>query len=225
MRGGEYTDEEMKAILNSGLMMGMIGVESGDQGQLDRMNKKQNADKVKRGIEQLDANGISTLLTFVVGFPGEKAETLENTANFLNSLALSNRSVGYQVYPLTIMPLSELAEPEARKKWQVEGILDRWSHYTMNSEDAEAACYDLFRKVTKIPYLYSEESYFFNRGMFDFDTRLQLFQLRHELTVKLIDGASWGQIDPILKEMATKMELPTDGIGDHLINEIIFPAK
>jgi hypothetical protein len=138
---------------------------------------------------------------------------------------MTHLSVGYQVYPLVIFPLSELAQPAGREKWQIKGNMDEWSHSTMNSAEASDACNLIFRKVINVPYSYSEESFFFNRAMFDFDTRLHLFQLRHELTVKLIDDASWGQIDPILKEMVTKMELTTDGIGDHLINEIIFPTK
>ena len=225
MRGGEYSEEEMKAIMQSGLMMGKIGVESGDQGQLDRMNKKQKAEKVKRGIEQLDAHGISMLLTFVVGFPGETSETLENTAMFLNSLSLENLSLGYQVYPLSVMPLSELAEPEARRKWNIKGVMDHWSHFTMNSTEAVTACHELFRKVTRVPYSYSEESYFFNRGMFDYDSRLKLFKFRQELTVKLTEGAPGEQITPILKEMTSIMELPLEGIHDHLKDEIIIPSK
>jgi hypothetical protein len=95
----------------------------------------------------------------------------------------------------------------------------------MNSDEALTACYDLFREVTNVPYTYAEEGHLFNRGMFTFDTRLKLFRLRHQLTVKLMEGASWGQIAPILKEMATKMELPFEGISDHLIDEILIPSK
>jgi radical SAM superfamily enzyme YgiQ (UPF0313 family) len=225
MRGGEYTGEEMEAIKRSGLLMGKIGVESGDQGQLDRMNKKQKIEKVKRGIEQLDAHGIAILMTFIVGFPGETRQSLRNTAEFLNSLSLTNLSAGYQVYPLVIFPLSELAEPSDRKRWKIEGHMDKWSHYTMNSDEASAACYDLFKEVINVPYSYSEESFFFNRGMFTFETRRSLFQLRQQLTIKLIEGAPWGQISHILEKMATKMELPLDGIGDHLKNEILIPSK
>jgi radical SAM superfamily enzyme YgiQ (UPF0313 family) len=224
MRGGEYTHEEMAAIKRSGLMMGKIGVESGDQGQLDRMNKKQKADKVKRGIEQLDAEGIGILMTFVVGFPGETRQSLQNTAEFLNNLSLSNLSVGYQVYPLVIFPLSELAEPGDRKKWKIEGIMDQWSHYTMNSREAAGACFSMFKEVTNVPYSYSEESFFFNRGMFNLETRKSLFQLRQQLTIKLIENASWGQIEPVLQSMAFQMELPLDGITEGLRTEIIVPA-
>jgi len=220
MRGGEYSDDEMAAIERSGLMMGKIGVESGDQGQLERMNKRQKIGNVKRGVEQLDAHGIGVLMTFVVGFPGENRQTLRNTADFLNSLALTNLSVGYQLYPLVIFPLSELAEPSSRTEWKIEGLMEKWSHYTMNSDQATEACYDLFKEITNIPYSYSEESYFFNRSMFTFETRKSLFQLRQQLTIKLMEKAPWEQIEPILQSMARNMELPVDGIGENLRHEL-----
>jgi len=223
MRGGEYSDEEMEAIKHSGLLTGIIGVESGDQGQLDRMNKRQKIEKVKRGIEQFDAEGIATLMTFVVGFPGETRQTLRNTADFLNNLSLTNLSAGYQAYPMFIVPLSELGEPDERKKWNIEGMMDKWSHYTMNSGQAAEACDDMFKEVTNLPYSYAEESFFFNRGMFNLETRRSLFQLRQQLTIKLIESAQWNQIEPILINMATQMELSPEGIGEHLMNEIRMP--
>jgi radical SAM superfamily enzyme YgiQ (UPF0313 family) len=225
MRGGEYSDDEMEAIMQSGLMMGKIGVESGDQGQLDRMNKKQQIEKVGRGIEQLDARGIGTLLTFVVGFPGETRQTLQNTADFLNNLSLANLSSGYQVYPLVIFPLSEIADPADRKKWQIEGIMEKWSHFTMNSKEATEACFDIFKQVTNVPYSYSEESFFFNRGMFTLEARKSLFQLRHQLTIKMIENAPWEKVEPILKTMAVKMEVPFDGIGEGLMKELIVGTR
>ncbi|MCK9399347.1 MAG: radical SAM protein [Bacteroidales bacterium] len=223
MRGGEYSDNEMEAIERSGLMMGKIGVESGDPGQLERMNKRQKIENVKRGVEQLDAHGISVLMTFVVGFPGENKQTLRNTAAFLNNLSLTNLSAGYQLYPLVIFPLSELADPSARTEWKIEGLMEKWSHYTMKSEETFEASYDLFKEVTNVPYSYSEESYFFNRGMFTFGTRKSLFQLRQELTIKLIENAPWEYIEPILKRMAQYMELSVDRIGESLRHEISVP--
>jgi anaerobic magnesium-protoporphyrin IX monomethyl ester cyclase len=220
MRGGEYSEKEMAAIERSGLMMGKIGVESGDPGQLVRMNKHQKIENVKRGVEQLDAHGISVLMTFVVGFPGETRQTLRNTADFLNSLSLANLSVGYQLYPLVIFPLSELADLSARNEWKIEGLMEKWSHYTMNSDDAFKACFDLFKEVTNLPYSYSEESPFFNRGMFTFDTRKSLFRLRHQLTIMLIEKAPWEQIEPVLKSMAKQMEISVDQVGESLRQEI-----
>lgn len=90
MRAGEYSEEEMSLIVRSGLILGFIGVESGDPGQLKRMNKNQDIEKMKRGLEQFDHHGINTMMTFVVGFPGENQQTIENTVSFMNSLSLPN---------------------------------------------------------------------------------------------------------------------------------------
>jgi p-methyltransferase len=224
MRAGEYSESELDLMEQSGLLMGIIGVESGDPGQLDRMNKRQEIENVKRGIEQLDAHGISTLLTFVVGFPGENQHTLENTANFLNTLSLKNLLACYHMYPLLVEPLSELANPSIRNKWKLEGYMDKWSHYTMNSEDAIVASYDLFREVNNVPYHYFEESNFFNRAKFNLPTRKLLFQLRQQLTIKLIENAPWEQIEPILRSMAQKMNLSVERIGESLRHEISIPS-
>jgi anaerobic magnesium-protoporphyrin IX monomethyl ester cyclase len=222
MRGGEYTEEEMEAMTNSGLMLGMIGVESGDPGQLKRMNKHQQIGRVKRGIEQLDAHGISVLMTFVVGFPGETAETLQNTADFMNGLELTNLAVNYQLYPLLIFPLSGLADPEVRNQWKIEGFADKWSHYTMNSGEAPGAGYKLFRSVTALPYHYAEESQLFNRSMFSIEDRRELYQLRHQLTVKMIERAPTEEILRIIKKMTVIMELPAMNITDSILQEIIL---
>jgi len=220
MRAKEYTDKEMALLEQSGLMMGIIGVESGDPGQLKRMNKHQKIENVKRGVEQLDAHGISALMTFVVGFPGENQQTLSNTANFLNSLSLSNLLSNYQLYPLNIQPLSELASLSIRKTWKLEGSMDKWSHYTMNSEDTIRASYELFRKVSAVPYHYSEESNFFNRAKFTFSTRKALFQLRQQLTVNLIENAPWEHIESILRSMAQYMGISAESIGKSLKDKI-----
>jgi radical SAM superfamily enzyme YgiQ (UPF0313 family) len=224
MRAEEYSETELDLMEQSGLLMGIIGVESGDPGQLERMNKRQKIENMKRGIEQLDAHGISTLLTFVVGFPGENQQTLKNTATFLNTLSLKNLLACYHLYPLLVEPLSELASPALRAKWKLEGFKDQWSHFTMNSEDAIAASYDLFREVNNVPYHYFEESNFFNRAKFNVQTRKLLFQLRQQLTIRLIENAPWEQIEPILRNIAQNMNFPVGIIGESLRQDISVPS-
>lgn len=212
MRGGEYTNDELKAICDSGLRLGMIGVESGDQGQLDRMNKRQQVELVKKGIEQLDKAGVNTLLTFLVGYPGETRETINNTINFLNGLKLSNLLSGYQVYPLIIHNLSDLAEPDYREKWKITGFMNIWSHETMNSGEAYSACHKLFREVKNIPYHYPGESHFFNRAMFTREVLSELYQLRQQLTVGIMDNVTQGNLTGILTKIFKIMDVPAENI-------------
>ena len=223
MRAGEYTQAEMELIVRSGLMLGFIGVESGDPGQLERMNKRQDIEKVKRGIEQFDAHGISTMMTFVVGFPGETRQTLENTMIFLNSLALTNLVASYRMFTLLVEPMSQLNHPQVREKWKIIGSQGKWSHYTMNSDEVLNASFDLFKGVTSVPYHYGEESNYFNRAKFKNPVLNSLNQLRQQLTVKIIENAPWGQIEPILQGIAKEMNLPVIPVDESLRQEILVP--
>jgi radical SAM superfamily enzyme YgiQ (UPF0313 family) len=217
MRANVYTPDELKAISGSGLRMSLLGIESGDQQQLDRMKKHQDAARMSRGIAQLDDLGIMTLLFFVVGYPGETDQTLENTANFLRNLELPNYLTSYHVYPLIIMGLAYVAEQEAREKWNIKGSLANWSHYTMNSSQAVESCYRLFRMVDNIPYHYLTESYFFNRGMFSRNQLIDLYKLRHSLTLSLIDGAGKEQQQQLLERMAGVMGIQSANTDLNLI--------
>jgi len=186
MRAASVTPDNIELLKRSGLVLPFVGVESGDQGQLDRMQKRQRAERARDAIELMDAHGIASVLTFIVGYPGENERTVRSTIDFLNALRVS--SAMYLLFPLNIMPLSELTSPALREKWGIEGLGGRWSHRTMDSAGAIDACHTIFRGVDKLPYDYEEESTMYNRR-FDPTTRKTLFHLRHSLTVQVLDGA------------------------------------
>ncbi len=70
-------------MAQAGCIQVQIGVESGHQGQLDRMNKKARVQDAERAIELCRRHGITSLASFVVGYPGECPETLQATEAFL----------------------------------------------------------------------------------------------------------------------------------------------
>jgi radical SAM superfamily enzyme YgiQ (UPF0313 family) len=223
MRAHNYTEDEYNLMERSGLMLAFIGVESGDQGQLDRMKKKQDVLKLKKTIENLDAHFISTFNTFIVGYPGETEESLRNTIRFLNDLSLTHLTASYEAFLLRIHPLTDLTEPGNRAKWGLRGYNANWSHNTMNRDEALTGLYDLFKEVNNVPYHYAEESHFFNRMKYSFEARRSFFQLRHQLTIKLIENEPWQVIENVLKEMAHRLNLPVDGLDGVLQDEIIRP--
>ncbi|MEI6682137.1 MAG: B12-binding domain-containing radical SAM protein [Bacteroidota bacterium] len=223
IRANDYTEEEYNLMEHSGLMLAFIGVESGDQGQLDRMKKQQDVLKLKRTIEHLDAHFISTFNTFIVGYPGETKETLQNTIRFLNELSMTHLTASYEVFLLRIHPLTDLTEAGNRAKWGLKGFNDNWSHNTMNKDEALSGLYNLFKEVHNVPYHYAEESHFFNRTKYSFDERRSFFRFRHQLTIKLIEHAPWLEVENVLKEMALSLNLPVDGLDGSLRDEIIRP--
>ncbi len=222
MRSTSVTPANIGTIKQSGLLVALVGVESGDEAQLERMNKSQRPPEVKRGIELLDREGISVLMTFLVGYPGETAETIRTTAAFINSLDVGTSSSSFQVYPLSIFPSSDLASPEFREKWHITGLIDSWSHYSMNSNEVLAASYQLCRQVPCVPYHHAEESNFFNRS-FSPPQRRELFRLRHTLTLQLIDKRPWDEVAATFSRVSEAMGIAATMVGPEFRDELIVP--
>jgi radical SAM superfamily enzyme YgiQ (UPF0313 family) len=223
MRSSTITPANINLIKRSGLMYSAVGVESGDAAQLKRMNKNQTLEETRQGIELLDNNGITVQMTFVIGFPGETAATIENTANFINSLSIGSSSSSYQLYPLLISPLSDLAKPYYRKKWKITGYGDSWSHYTMDSSEAIENGYHLFKQIPYVPYHYEEESNFFNSRLFTDTQRQDLFYLRQRLTVQFLERSSWRRISSTLVDISQAMGFSQRHVDEKFRNELVVP--
>ncbi len=224
LRASSITPSNVSLVRQSGLFMALVGVESGDSEQLKRMNKAQSVEEIKQGIELLDQHGIVASMTFLVGFPGETAKSIENTIYFLKQLSLGKSGSTYHVYPLAITPLSELDGAALRARWHISGIGNTWSHATMTSEEAVTACYHIFKQVSSVPFHYLEESYFFNRQVFTETQRLRLYALRKKLTVQLLERTAWHPIAATLAEISRTMGFPEHAIPESFRHEIVVPA-
>ena len=153
-------DAETAALMReSGCMECFMGVESGDPRILKAMNKKLDPERALSAAEQLDAMGINTLSTFVVGFPGETAESIERTAAFISSLPKgdgANAIHRYQLFRFYLVSLCPVAGPESRARFDLHGIGDNWYHSTMSAEEAKEAMREIFLKVSGTPLMYLE---------------------------------------------------------------------
>jgi len=217
-RAASINNDNIKLIKRSGLVIPNIGVESGDIEQLNRMNKKTNLEELKNGIELLDQIGAAVIMYFVIGYPGENNDTIQNTVNFLNNLSVQNAQ--FEVFPLQISPLSEVSMPENRKRFNLYGILNNWSHYTMNSENVNEYCLKLCKMVTKIQYVYQEENLFFNMR-FKGNKLNKLIKLRQDLTIKIIEKAHWKSIAENLAIISEIFGLKKVYPNENFINGII----
>ena len=76
-------DEAFDLIKESGCKALFLGIESGNQSMLDNMNKHATVQEFKEGIRKLKEREIFTYASFVVGFPGENRETVQDTIRFI----------------------------------------------------------------------------------------------------------------------------------------------
>jgi len=103
--------ELMKA---SGCYELSLAIESGDPGILRNIVKKPvDLDQTREIVKQMKKIGIETGAFFIIGFPGETREQMENTINFARSLDI-DRCQLLLFTPLPGTPLAKLAIEQGR---------------------------------------------------------------------------------------------------------------
>jgi p-methyltransferase len=124
----------------------LLGIESGDQTMLNNMNKNAKRETYMWGIEQLHQRGIATYTSLICGYPGETAETVQNTIEFMQAVAPTFYNVQLYYHDLRT-PIHRQAEA-----YGIQGGGYNWRHKTMNwQEAAEWAIYMYQNIHTSIP--------------------------------------------------------------------------
>ena len=123
-------EEAIELMARSGCKGVFLGIESGSPTILTNMNKAATVEKYARGIEWLRQYGIMTFGSFIIGFPGETRQTVDETIQFIRQ----SKPDYYRVQ----MWYSEMGTPiqHQRDKYNIEGEGFVWSHNTMDSLEA-----------------------------------------------------------------------------------------
>ena len=158
LRPDRVTEDDARLCAAAGFRFGIAGVESGSPAQLERMGKRMDPAAAARGVEALAAHGVGVDATFIVGFPGETAETLDETAALLNGLASGLPGCAhFELYPFKLVPGTEADTPLFRRRFGLRGRNAAWSHDTMTSREVvELHIPRLFAAVTATPYYHGD---------------------------------------------------------------------
>jgi len=132
-------DEEAIALMReSGCQGVLLGIESGDQRQLEYMNKAAKLPRYEWGIQQLNQHGIASFVSLICGFPGETRESVMNTIQFIEKTKPTFFNVQLYFHDLRA-PIHRQAE-----RFGIHGAGYNWRHDTMTWQEAAAwACYML----------------------------------------------------------------------------------
>ncbi|MEA2602088.1 MAG: anaerobic magnesium-protoporphyrin monomethyl ester cyclase [Acidobacteriota bacterium] len=83
-RADDLADEETVVLMKeAGAHQVQIGIESGDARLLANMDKACTVEANARALRNCRQHGLTTVVSLIVGFPGETAETLDRTYRFL----------------------------------------------------------------------------------------------------------------------------------------------
>ncbi|MBT5415224.1 MAG: radical SAM protein [Rhodospirillaceae bacterium] len=127
----QYTDAELiERMAKSGCAGVFLGVESGSDRILKNMKKGAIARFYRDGVAQLRDQGITTVGSFIIGFPGETEESVAETRSFIDESGLDY----YFVQPFYYLHHTPIHKRAADYNLTGEGLF--WSHDTMNWQTA-----------------------------------------------------------------------------------------
>jgi p-methyltransferase len=159
IRADAVDAETARMMRASGCRECFLGIESGDPDVLRNMNKRLDPDHALRAVESLDENGINTQCTFVVGFPGECARSIERTAALISAFPSGQNAKAlqrYYVFRFQVWPLCPAASNAGRARFKLRGVGEHWEHATMDAEGAREAVRELFLSVRGPSHTYIE---------------------------------------------------------------------
>jgi radical SAM PhpK family P-methyltransferase len=140
-------EEAFDLMARSGCKGVFLGIESGSPAILKNMNKAATIERYVDGIKNLRERGITTFASFIVGFPGETQETVEETIRFIRD----NAPDFYRAqlwYCETGTPIHM-----EHGKYDLSGQGFVWQHATMSSLEAMDHIDRLFLTVKESVWL------------------------------------------------------------------------
>ena len=118
--------ETLKLMREAGCDSISFGVETGNPEMLKTIRKGITLDQVRHAVALCREAGILAHTSFIVGLPGETAETLRETAAFAASLG---SLYGYHL----LAPFPGTTVREEVEKYDLEILTDDWTRYDANS--------------------------------------------------------------------------------------------
>lgn len=129
-RSDQGDEETIELMARSGCEGVFLGIESGSDAMLERMNKTSRQRHYLKAIPLLKQAGINVHANFIIGFPGETTETAQETIDFIEEAKPDFfRAQLWYADPAT--PIWRV-----RDRYGVKGEAFAWAHDTMDSATA-----------------------------------------------------------------------------------------
>lgn len=129
-----------RLMKKAGFRLLKVGLESGSDYTLKRINKLEDVEKIRQGIRNAKDAGLNVLMTIMVGYPWETYEDFVKTYNLARELMLYKTRVGDSLQASVVV-----AYPGTPMYF--EALKNGW--FIIDPKDYEA--YDMSRPVFKTP--------------------------------------------------------------------------
>ncbi len=158
----QYVNEDdVKMMKQSGCAGVYLGIESASDVVLKNMNKRATNRQFAEGVRLLNKYDIPYLAAFVLGFPGETDATIQQNVSFI-------RDNGVRFYSLKeFYYMAHTQVHDKRDEYGLTGMGSKWSHATMNHEDAARIKLDIFQSVGESTHIDPDTSLWYMAYLYD----------------------------------------------------------
>jgi p-methyltransferase len=129
-RASALTPDLFKLMKASKCDLLVMGIESGSSDILKNMDKKLDPAQALNAVRMHREHGIDSQGAFVIGYPGETAETFQATIDLINESGLN------YYHPYLFYSSKDMLVHEDREKFGLKGLGLAWRHNTMDSVEA-----------------------------------------------------------------------------------------
>ena len=122
-------DELFAKAVRAGLRRVMVGVESGSQEMLDRLQKDMKLDQVRQAAGMCARHHVGAIFNFIVGFPGESEQSMQATLALAKELRRSNADFETPIFYYRPYPGNPMAEQSAERGYVFPRGLEEWAEF------------------------------------------------------------------------------------------------
>jgi radical SAM superfamily enzyme YgiQ (UPF0313 family) len=125
-----WKKQTLDRLRPAGLYHMLIGGETGDAEMLRAVAKHTKQDENYRSAVEMNARGIPTLMTYILGYPGESTQAMMNTIDECRRIAADCPSVRPVAWPFKPIPGTALYPQALEKGFQAPTTLEGWGNQT-----------------------------------------------------------------------------------------------
>ncbi len=120
VRADSLDEEMVKKMKGAGCLGYCLGIESGDQGMLDRMQKSSSVETAEKAIAITKKHGIFPHCSMIIGLPGESEKTIQASVDFLKRT---------KVYPIPFNFVVPLPGSKLYREMMEKGVIQNEFEY------------------------------------------------------------------------------------------------
>lgn len=146
------TDDQFAKAMRAGLRRVMVGVESGSPRMLAWMKKDVTIDQIVAAADRFARLNLGAIFNFIVGFPDEPAECLEETLALVKCIRAMHPAFDTPIFYYRPYPGSEIANYARQRGYQFPRGLNGWADFDFVGDRGPWLTADQWRHIERFKF-------------------------------------------------------------------------